>query len=121
MLIKKEGDVYLYNMDTKKTKELKQYILNKLAIVGITEKEVEKHIHFTDRCNGMGFFAYFKEDKYYFVYMGFREAECSTDIYDTKDEILKQCLITLAVNPPRGDYQQLAVEWALQMGLDVDV
>ncbi len=106
-------------MDIEKTEELKQYILNKLAIVGITEREVEKHIHFTDRCNRMGFFAYCKKDKYYFVYMGFREAECSTDIYDTKEEILKQCLIALAVNPPWGDYQQLAVEWALQIGLDV--
>ncbi len=108
-------------MDTKKTKELKQYILSKLAIVGIAETEVEKHIHFTDRCNGMGFFAYCKEDKYYFVYMGFRKAECSTDIYDTKEEILKQCLICMALNPPRGDYREIAVEWALQIGLDVDM
>ncbi|MBR4085571.1 MAG: hypothetical protein IKK33_14950 [Lachnospiraceae bacterium] len=69
----------------------------------------------------MGFFAYYKADKYYFAYMGFREAECSTDIYDTMEEILKQCLIALAINSPRGDYQQLAVEWALQIGLDVDI
>ena len=107
----------LYNMDAKKTKELKQYILSKLAIVGITEKEVYKHIHFTDRCNVMGFFAYCKADKYYFVYMGFREAECSTDIYDTMEEILKQCLICMALNPPKGDYREIVSDWIVQLGL----
>lgn len=104
-------------MDIEKTEELKQYILNKLAIVGITEKEVEKSIHFSDKHNCMGFFAYYKNEKYYFVYMGFREAECNTDIYDTKEEILKQCLICMALNPPRGDYRKIVADWSLRLGV----
>lgn len=101
--------------------ELKEYILEKLAMGGILESEVETYIYFGNTCNHMQTYVYYKAGKYCYTYMGIRKEECFTSMFNTKEELLKRVIEDIAVAKVcSGKIAKKCEEYALELALRID-
>lgn len=101
--------------DISKTAELKEYILNKLAIGGISEDEICSYLFFNDKFDRMGNFVYCRDEKYCLRYMGYREAECCTYTYDEKEELLNQIILHIAIAKYPTGYDEYVSELTMRI------
>lgn len=102
--------------------ELKEYILEKLARGGISEKEMGFKIHFGEEmCNHVQTYVYCKNGKYCYRYLGMRESECFSCTYDTKEELLKQVIEDIAGGIVcTVKTAKRSEEYALELALRID-
>ncbi len=106
--------------DAQRTEDLKKYILSKLEKGGITENDIASHVFFNDKLNRMGTFVYCKEEKYCLKYLGFRESECYTSFFSSKEELTAQLLKDIIVSKALEEYPHRYKEYALQIALKTD-
>ena len=102
--------------------ELKEYILEKLAMAGITENQIGFRMHFgAEMCNCVQFYVYCENGKYCYRYFGMRESECVSCTYDTKEELLKQVIEDIAcAKVCNGKTTKKYEEYVRELALQID-